>query len=94
MKKVVTIDKAKGMVYVGGERIDENRLANLKSEAEFFLASDLWHLIQETPKELAHKAMFIEGDNIDQMKKGRSMLYTLSSQKNMLDLFKSYVAKK
>lgn len=94
MKKIVTIDKTKGIVYVGGDRIDDNRLANLKAEAEFFEASDLWHLIQETPKELAHKAMFVAGDSLDDMKKGRSMLYTLSSQKNMIDLFKSYVAKK
>lgn len=94
MNKIVMVDKTKGIVYVGENRIDDNRLANLKAEAEFFEASDLWHLIQETPKELAHKAMFVAGDSIDDMKKGRSILYTLSSQKNMLDLFKSYVAKK
>lgn len=93
-KKIVSLDKRGGIVYIGGERADEGRLGNLKAEAEFFLNSDLWHLIYETPKELAQRAMFIDSESLDGLKKGRSILYTLSTQKNILDVFKSYESKK
>jgi len=93
-QKIVRIDKPRGIVYIGGNRVDNNRLANLKAEAEFFLASDLWSLLYETPKALAEQAMFVSGESLDDMKKGRSMLYTLSTQKNIIDTFKSYTPKK
>ncbi len=93
LHKIVTLDKQKGIVFVGGERIDENRLTNLSAEAQFFASSDLWALMYETPKELAHKSMFVSGDNLESMQKGRSILYTLSTQNNILELFKSYVKK-
>jgi len=88
--KVVYTDKTKGIITINGERVDEGRLSNLHAEAEALTQMDIWSLIYETPKELAHRAMFIDGDSIDTMKKGRSMLYHLSSQKNIIDLFKSY----
>ncbi len=90
----MTIDKQKGIIYVGGERIDVARLANLKAEADFFLASDLWTLLYETPKELAQRAMFVNGESLVDMQKGKSMLYTLSTQKNILETFKSFIPKK
>lgn len=90
LKKLVTLDKAKGIVFVGGNRLDETRLANLKADAEFFVNSDLWPLIYETPKELAQRAMFVLGDSLADMQKGKSMLYTLASQKNIIDVFLSY----
>lgn len=89
MNSIVTINKQLGAIFIGAERIDESRLAALKAEADFILASDLWHILQETPKELAHKAMFVAGDSLDDMKKGRSILYCLSSQRNIIDTFRS-----
>ncbi len=88
--KVVYYDKARGIIQINGESIDPGRLANLNSEASMIAEMDIWQLICETPKELAQRAMFIEGDSIDTMKKGRSMLYHLSAQKNIVDMFKRY----
>jgi hypothetical protein len=82
-----------GVIYVGGERPDDGRLANLKSEAEFLMQSDIWKLLQETPKKLAEQAMFVAGESLDDMKKGRSILYTLSSQQRIVDILKSYQPK-
>lgn len=90
LNKVVTVDKMKGFVFIGGEKIEEGRLASLKAEAEYFLSSDMWALLYETPKELAQRAMFVSGEGLADMQKGKSILYTLSSQKNILDVFKSY----
>lgn len=90
---LVTLDKARGVVYIGGERVDDGRLSNLKAEADFLLQSDLWKLIQETPKELVQREMFVSGENLDSLKKGRSVLYVLSTQKNIVDTFHGYQQK-
>lgn len=90
LHKIITMDKRNGLIYIGGEKVEDNRLHNLKSEAEFFLESELWQLIQETPKELAQKVMFVAGKSLADMAKGRSILYTLSAQKNILEILKSY----
>lgn len=92
--KIVAFDKRAGAIYIGGERAEEGRLVGLKSEAEAIEQFELWHLIKETPKELAQREMFVSGDNMDAMKKGRSMLYTLDTQQRIIDTFKSYQQKK
>lgn len=92
-KKVVTINEQQGILYIGGERADDMRLQNLKQEAEFIIGSELWQLIIETPKALAHKAMFTAGESLDDMKKGRAMLFTLTSQEKVVRLLKSYTGK-
>jgi len=94
LHKIVTLNKQAGIVYIGGERAEEGRLSNLKSEAEFIANSELWQLLMETPKSLAERAMFISGEGLDDMKKGRSILYTLSAQKNVVDVLKSYIPRK
>lgn len=76
-------------ILIGDERVERPRLLNLKSEAEFLLNSDIWNLLHETPKALAEKAMFTGGDDTAFMQKGRTMLFTLKTQKNIVDLFAS-----
>lgn len=95
LTKIVSLDKQRGFVYIGGERVGEGRLGNLKSETEFLLNSDLWSLLYETPKELAQRAMFVEGENAEkQLAKGRTILYTLQTQKNILDVFAGFIPSK
>lgn len=93
VRKIVSFDKTRGVIYIGGERVEEGRLNNLKAEAEFFMQSDLWHLIYETPKELASRSMFVSGETLADLNKGRSILYTLSTQNNIVQILKGYVAK-
>lgn len=87
--KIVSINKAKGLLYIGGKQADDVQLSNLRAEAEFFVQSELWKLIKETPKELAQKAMFVSGETIADLNKGRAMLYTLSTQQNIVDILRS-----
>ncbi len=89
-RSVVAADRQKGLIYIGGELVDDARLGNLKAEADFFAQSDLWQLMYETPKQLAYNAMFVSGESIKDMEKGRSMLYHLDAQKNILEIFRSY----
>lgn len=92
-KSVITFGKTTGQIFVGGTKIDDGRLMALKAEAEFILQSDAWKIIYESIKALAEKSMFIHGESLDDMKKGRSMLFLLSTQKKILDTLKSVVHK-
>lgn len=92
LTKIVSKDP-RGLILIGGIHADNVRLTNLKAETEFLLQSELWTLLYETPKELAQRAMFINSESLDDMKKGKSILYTLSTQKNILNLFKDYIPK-
>jgi len=86
---IITVDQ-RGIVSIGGRKATDIELSNLKAEAEFFLTSSLWKIIYESPKELAQRAMFINGEGLDDLKKGRAMLYTLESQKRILEMLKTY----
>lgn len=91
--KIVSYDARTKQVYIGGELADQPRLLSLRAEAEYIAVSDIWTLLYETPKELAQRAMFVSGESLDDMKKGKSMLYTLDTQKKLLDTFKNYTPK-
>lgn len=87
---IVSADSRTKQLLIGGEKVDDSRLVNLKSEAEFLVASDLWKLLYETPKALAEQAMFVnDGDLPTQLLKGRAILFTLATQKKIVDIFKS-----
>lgn len=92
-RQIVKLDARNGVVFIGDERPDDSRLANLKSEADFLLKSDIWKVISETPKALAQKSIFMAGDSIDDVKKSRSMLYTLDTQSKILSVFQAYQKK-
>ncbi len=87
---IISWDKRTGIVKIGGERATEGQLGNLKSEAEYLSMSNLWKILYESPKQLAYINMFKEGDSIEFMRKGRSMLFTLETQKEIVELLKSY----
>lgn len=85
MTSIVSLDKMRGIVFIGGKQADKGRLSNLKAEAEFLMQSDLWKLLSETPRELAQRAMFVDSESLDDMKKGKSILFMLATQKKIID---------
>lgn len=91
-RKIISFNAREKAVYIGGERItDPKMLSSLKAEADALLNFDLWQILVETPKRLAQKALF-EDDGKSEIlhAKGRSMLYLLDTQKNILATLKSY----
>lgn len=93
-KSIIRYDKDKGIIFIGGERADDNRLANLKSEAEFLLQSDLWkNILTGTVTHIAHETMFVKSTTFDDMKSGKMMLFNLSTIKNILTILSSYQKK-
>lgn len=92
-RSVVTYSDTVRKIFVGGEMLEEGRAQNLASEANILLDSELWKLIYETAKALAEREMFIAGDSIEFMKKGRSMLYTLDCIKKTATKLSTYAQK-
>lgn len=86
-RHIITEDKQRGLVYVGGELLDANMINNLRAEAQFFKESHLWKVIYNTPKELAQKALFVNAESLADLQKGKTMLFTLETQKKIIDLF-------
>jgi hypothetical protein len=93
-RKIVTLNKERGIVFIGGEKAPPERLSALKAEADFVLNSEIWKLLYETPKELAQRTMFVSSESYDDLVKGKAVLFTLSQQKNILDLFSGFIPKK
>lgn len=91
---IVRFDERTKQVFINGERVDDKRMSNLKAEAQFLVQSDLWKLLHETPKELAQHAMFVLSESLVDLQKGKSILYTLSTQKKILEMFLNYGEKK
>ncbi len=94
LKSIVKLDKTHGIMYIGDERADPARLQNLKQEADALVQFDIWKLLMETPKELAQRQIFVSSESLDDLKKGKSILYTLSVQKNLIDTLRGYTQKK
>lgn len=92
--QVVALDSKKGLIYLGGVLADEGKLVNLKAEAEFLVNSEIWKIINHTIRELAQRSMFVQGESLDDLKKGRSMLFLLDSQNNIVKILKSYTQRK
>lgn len=87
--QVISQNKRTGFLYLGKEQCDDATILNLKAEAELITKSSLWPILIETPKELAMRAMFVEGD-LKSFEKGRAMLYHIDSQKQIVELLAAY----
>lgn len=89
-KSVITVSKS-GLMYIGKERIDESKLANLKSEAEFLSKSDIWKLLNETMRYYAYERMFVKSNSIDDILSGKMWIYHLDTQEKILTMLKNPV---
>ncbi len=89
-RQIVTFSERMKAVFIGGVQATPEELVSLKAEAEMVTQLRLWQLLYETPKELAMRSMFMAGESLDDMKKGRAILYTLDTQKRIIDTLKSY----
>ncbi len=90
-QNIITFDKRNKGIYIGGQRMTDSQLQNLKQEVEALQQFDLWKILNETPKELAKHAMFIDDGNLNnQLLKGRVMLYLLDTQSRILSTIKQF----
>jgi len=90
---VVTLDKKTGLVFMGGVRLEEQQILNLRSEANAITAMQIWPMLSETLKKQAQETIFNKSTEWADVVNGKVMLYCLSLQQKILDIFKSYKPK-
>jgi len=89
-KSIVTFDKQTRSIFIGGIKAEDSQLANLRAEAEFFLASELYKILSETKKDIAYKTMFEKSQNFEDMRAGKFILFDIAEDKKLINLFKSW----
>jgi hypothetical protein len=92
-QKIISVT-TKGLVYIGGELAEESYLMSLKSEAEMIESTNLWSIMYATLKKHAENSMFVSGETLADMQKGKTMLFTLATQNKIVQTLKSYQQKK
>ncbi len=92
-RKVITYNKKTGSIFIEGKKIEEHQIMSLKAEAEYLLKSDLWQIINQTLKLQAERTMFENSTTFQDVLNGKMMLYNLSFQNNILNIFASYTPK-
>lgn len=86
LDNVITFNKQTKQIFLNGELADDIKLNNLMAEAEFFRQSELWKVIYNTPKTLAENALFKDDGKSEVLHaKGRAILYTLDTQKKIIE---------
>lgn len=88
-RHIFSINPRTNIISIGGIPAGRETLLTLKSEAEYLVSTNLWNLLHETPKELAQREMFISGQTMEALTKGRSILYFVDIQKKILDTLKT-----
>lgn len=94
VNNIISIGLKDRCFYLGKEKATDAQINNLKAEAEFLLNSHIWKLLNETPKELAHKTMFVTSESLVDLQKGKSMLFLLDTQNKIIEMLKQYTPKK
>lgn len=84
--KDIMTTNTQGHLFINGERADEVKVSNLKAEAEFFMTSELWKIIHDSINTSTQKDLFVSSQSIADIQRGKTILYTLSVQNNMIKL--------
>ena len=90
---VMTQD-ALGNVYLGGELLKPEEARNLQKDAEYFQTTKLWGILTNSLIDQAHKSMFDNSKDWDDMRNGKMMLYNIGVQKNILKRLSNIFPKK
>lgn len=77
-----------GKVFVGGKELAPNELNNLRSEADILGKLQIWDLIVNKLNEKSQKKMYLDAIDATDMIVGKTILYVLNFQKEILDKLK------
>ncbi len=83
VEDVLTLDKV-GRVYFNNKLATKNELKALNAEAKFISKSRAWQILTATPESQAHKKMFQNSTNFEDMFFGKAMLFNIDLQRNIL----------
>lgn len=86
-RKVIRTDDAKKFIFLGDEMLDPTTVHNLKQEAELLEKLELWHLMTNTIRASAHKKVFVDSKDLNDVLAGKMALYNLDLMKKILTVF-------
>ena len=75
--------------FLGGVKMTEAEIKNLKAEAEMIENMRLWAIMTNTLGDAARKTMFERSLTFDDMKTGKLILYAIDVQKNIIETVKN-----
>jgi hypothetical protein len=75
------------MIFLGDEMLTPEMVHNLRQEAEVLTQLDLWSLMTNTIRATAHKRVFVDSENINDIMAGKMALYNLDLMKKILTVF-------
>ena len=70
---------------IAGKKINTNQASQLRNEAQMLKKMQLWKIITETLKNTARLKMFERSESFDDMKYGKSMLYSCDVMEQIVD---------
>jgi hypothetical protein len=89
-KKIIKTDEKKGFIFIGDEMVLPEMAHNLKQEAEIIAQTDLWKLMVNTLRASAHKRVFIDSKEINDIMAGKMALYNLSLLEKIIHICKNH----
>lgn len=86
-KKVIYAGNKDGMwsVKLGGKPVKGTELQNLQNEAKMIKQTRLWAMMLEAKKNAAHTYMFTGMKTLDDAHYGKTLLYSMSIDEQILD---------
>lgn len=73
-KMVFTYDPKLGLLKIGGETMDEQRISNLQQEIKFIEQSDWWLIVTNTLPKKAQEIAFVTSTKFDDLKTAKVFL--------------------
>ena len=83
---IMTYDANKKVAFINGTPVSSKDMRQLKDEAKYFMKSKLYNVLMTSPADNARKVMNEKAISFDDMRHGKIMLHTLSTQNSILDV--------
>jgi len=86
---VITFDQKTGLAYLNGKPIGSQELRNLKEEVKMFRKMQISGILLNTIADQSRTIMNEKAASYEDMRHGKMMLHTISTQKSILDVIES-----
>lgn len=76
-------------LYIRGEQLGADKIANLQNEAKLFKSTHLWKILTHTLAQDAMERMFFASKDFSDMVAGKLLLFAISTQESIINRIES-----
>ncbi len=76
-------------LFIRGEQLGSDQIANLQSEAKLFKSTKLWKILTQTLAQDAMERMFFASKDFNDMMAGKLLLFAISTQETIINRIES-----